>query len=290
MFFCNENCRCGYVCLLYTRNLYCRYLYYSLKNYSDNFVDIQISNMDQILKEVRELKSLLSELIGTKDLPKNEKFSKAAIEKAAKEFKKLSIERGEWIEDYHIDRIIKNAPYHAGKFIIKEFQFSNYFKKGQRFYFNKKDITALAKELKKRNIDLKRYIEYKEDLERFRKYLDAAKENKLKAKKKAFVMGDIFNIASSPPKPPSVDVIRDDIAKLKEEFFESKLGDYIDIYDSNHAMLKSIYWIEKYLEPELKKRCKRWCENFNYANHALTLVTNKKEKFVPVKEDDMIEL
>jgi hypothetical protein len=51
-----------------------------------------------------------------------------------------------------------------------------------------------------------------------------------------------------------------------------------------------MYWFEKYLEPELRKRCRKWCENFNYANHALQEVTKKKEKFIPVKEDDMIQL
>jgi hypothetical protein len=54
--------------------------------------------------------------------------------------------------------------------------------------------------------------------------------------------------------------------------------------------MKFIYYFEKYLAPETKKRCKRWCENFNYANHALELVTNKKEVFVPIKDEDMIQL
>ena len=44
-------------------------------------------------------------------------------------------------------------------------------------------------------------------------------------------------------------------------------------------MLKYIYHFEKYLEPGLKNRCRKWCEDFNYANHALELITGKKEKF-----------
>lgn len=51
-----------------------------------------------------------------------------------------------------------------------------------------------------------------------------------------------------------------------------------------------IYWFEKYLEPGLKKRCKKWCEDFNYANHAIEEVTKKKETFIPVQEEDMIQL
>lgn len=55
-------------------------------------------------------------------------------------------------------------------------------------------------------------------------------------------------------------------------------------------MMKFIYHFEKYLEPELKKRCKKWCDNFNYANNALEAVTKKNETFKPVKEENMIEL
>jgi hypothetical protein len=55
-----------------------------------------------ILKELKELKSVISKLIGTSDLPAKERFSKEAILKASKEFQKLSIERGEWISDWDL--------------------------------------------------------------------------------------------------------------------------------------------------------------------------------------------
>ena len=55
-------------------------------------------------------------------------------------------------------------------------------------------------------------------------------------------------------------------------------------------MTKFIYHFEKYLEPVLKRRCKKWCDDFNYANHSLEEVTKKKEKFIPVKDEDMIQL
>jgi 2-keto-4-pentenoate hydratase/2-oxohepta-3-ene-1,7-dioic acid hydratase in catechol pathway len=89
---------------------------------------------------------------------------------------------------------------------------------------------------------------------------------------------------------PEASVIREDIKRLKEEFFQYKLSDYIDIYKDNYAMTKFIYHFEKYLEPGLKRRCKKWCDDFNYANHALEEVTKKKEKFIPVKDEDMIQL
>jgi hypothetical protein len=55
-------------------------------------------------------------------------------------------------------------------------------------------------------------------------------------------------------------------------------------------MVKFVYHFDKYLSPELKKRSRRWCENFNYANDALKLLTKKKDVFVPVKEEEMIQL
>jgi hypothetical protein len=246
----------------------------------------------QILKELKELKAVISNIIGTSELPAKDRFSKEAILKAGKEFQKLSIERGEWVKDHDIQKYIKNTHHRAGTFIRQEFGFSNYFKRGHDFYFNKKDLIALDKELRKRNVNLGRYMDYLEDKAKFKKSLDMAKENnKVRKNKKAFQLPyDLKDITSSTPKAPSADVIIEDIERLKQEFFQYNLADYIDIYKDNHAMMKFIYHFEKYLEPKLKRRCKRWCENFNYANHALELVTNKKEVFIPVKEEDMIQL
>jgi hypothetical protein len=246
----------------------------------------------EILSEIKQLRADISKLIGTSELQPKDQFSKEALDKAAKQFQKLSIERGEWIEEYNISRYIKNAHYRAGAFIRQEFGFSNYFKRGQTYYYNKKDLIALAKELKARNVDLGRYMEYIEDQAKFKKYLESANENgKGKKKRKSFQLPyDLKDIITTPAKAPSVEAIREDLKKLKEEFFQFNLSDYIDIYKGNHAMMKFIYHYQKYLEPDLKKRCKRWCENFNYANHALELVTKKKEVFIPVKEDDMIQL
>jgi hypothetical protein len=246
----------------------------------------------QILQELKELKAIISKLIGTSDLPAREQFSQEAILKAGKEFLKLSIERNDWVKDHDIHRYIKNAHYRAGTFIRQEFGFSNYFKRGHDFYFNRKDLIALDKELRKRNVNLGKYMDFIEDKAKFKKSLEMAKENKKAGKnKKAFQLPyDLNDITSSPPKAPSVDVIKEDIERLKQEFFQYNLSDYIDIYKDNHAMMKFIYHFEKYLEPGLKRRCKRWCENFNYANHALELITNKKEVFIPVKEEDMIQL
>lgn len=246
----------------------------------------------EILNEITELKKLLAAVIGTSDLKPGEQFSKEALDKAAKEFQKLSIERGDWIPDSDIPKYIKKARYHSGKFIINNFGFTNYFKRGQTYYFNKKDVVALDKELKERNIDLGRYMEYIEDLTKFKKYIsDANANNKSNKKVKAFKLpSGLKDITSPPIKMHSPEIIKTDLAKLKEDFYQNKLADYIDIYNKNHAMMKFIYHFEKYIDPIVKRKCKKWCNDFNYANNALQEVTKKKEVFIPVRNEDMIEL
>ena len=49
----------------------------------------------QILVELKEFKSILSHLIGTSELNRKEQFSKDALDKAAKQFMKMTAQRGE---------------------------------------------------------------------------------------------------------------------------------------------------------------------------------------------------
>ena len=246
----------------------------------------------EILSEIKELRTALTQVLGISDLPPDQQFLKEALNKAAKEFQKLNIERGQWVADHSVGKYIKNAGYRAGAFIRQEFGFSNYFKRGQTYYYSKKDLISLGKELKERNVDLGRYMEFIEDRTKFKKYLsEAAQNNKGKLKNKSYKLpAEVNNITTSPPPMPEASVIREDIKRLKEEFFEYKLSEYIDIYKDNYAMTKFVYHFEKYLEPGMKRRCKKWCDDFNYANHALEEVTKKKEKFIPVKDEDMIQL
>lgn len=246
----------------------------------------------KILQEIRELRIVLARVIGTEDLAIKNQFSIETLDKAASDFKKMSIERGDWVKDEDIYKIIKGSHYHSGNFIRSEFGFKNFFKRGRTYYYYKKDIIALAKELKERNVNLGRYMELKEDQAKFKKYISTIPQNK-KGKKKErpyHLPDELKDITSDPPKMPSVDLVREDLKKLKEEFFQFKLSDYVDIYNDNHAMMKFIYHFEKYLDPQLKRRCKKWCDDFNYANHALELITNKSDKFIPVPEEDMIQL
>lgn len=203
----------------------------------------------ELLSKIEELKNAITILIGTSDLPAPEKFSKEALDKAAKQFQKLSIERGDWVYNGNIDKYIKGAHYQAGAFIIREFKFTNYFKRGRTIFFNKKSLIALSKELKDRNIDFGRYMEYVGDQSKFKKYIaNSAENNKANKNKKPFhISPDVKNITTSPIKFPSPEIIREDIKGLKEEFFQHNLSDYIDIYNGHYAMMKSIYYFEKYL-------------------------------------------
>jgi hypothetical protein len=247
----------------------------------------------QILQEVKELKIAIAKVIGADLLLPEEPFSEEALNKAAKEFQKLSIERGEWVDDCHIKKYIKSAPYAgAGAFIKQEFFFTNYFKKGKSFFYNKKNLISLGNELKERNVDLSRYMELKADQAKFIKYVANANANSNgKKKNKNYLLSDdLRDITTSPAKKPSPEIILEDLKKLREEFLQYNLSDYVDVYRNTHAMMKFIYHFEKYINPDIKKRCRKWCDNFNYANDALQKVTNEKVNFIPIKEDDMIQL
>jgi hypothetical protein len=247
----------------------------------------------QILEELQTLRLLFSKLIGTSHQLGESQFSVEALDKAAKEFQKLSIQRGEWVDDYGIQKYIKTAPYSGtGKFIRTTFGFSNYMQKGRAYYYNKQSLIDLGKELKLRDINLERYMEYLSSKAEFQKNLAniASKKKQAKSKKSYHIPNGLRDIATSPPKMPSSDFIKEDLSNLKKEFFEHSLSEYIDIYESGYAMLKHIYPFSKYLDPKLLSRCRKWCNNYNYANHALQEVAAEKDTFIPVKEEDMIQL
>jgi hypothetical protein len=156
-------------------------------------------------------------------------------------------------------------------FIINEFGFSNYFKQGKTVFLNRKDLVALSKELKDRNVNLGRYIEFKQSYENFKKKVAAASIQKKATKKsKSYQVPDaVKDIETSATPMPSIDLVKDDIKKLKEEFVQGKLGEYIDIYRDSYAMMKTDYMFLRYRDKVLGARCRKWCDNFNYANHAL---------------------
>jgi len=53
-----------------------------------------LSREDKILAELQQLRRLFTVLLGTEELPAKERFSRAAIAKAAKDYRKMQAERG----------------------------------------------------------------------------------------------------------------------------------------------------------------------------------------------------
>ncbi len=225
-----------------------------------------------ILKEIQEIRKSLAKIIGTSELPTRQQFSKESLDKAADEFKKLSIQRGEWITDSQISDIIKKAPYYSGKFIIEQFGFTNYFMKGKSLYFNRKSIVALNKELRLRNINLAKYIELFRNQEKFKKYIEKANHGGKKILNH-FQLPEGLKDVNPSSYPSPTEEINAHIASLKAEFEKFKLSDYIELYsDETYAMFKHEYYWDRYLKPDLKKQCTKWCNEFNHANYALKRV------------------
>jgi hypothetical protein len=237
---------------------------------------------NSILRELQELKSILSIVIGTSDRVGEDRFSSEALNEAAELFKKMSIERGEWVNERDLAEYLGPCPHNAGRFIRKEFDFQNWVKRGHQYLYAKRDLQALGGELKAQNIDLKRYQEFLED--------KAAFDKKVLQKGKVYNFPrGVKNITTTGIPMPDPEFVRQDLAQLRQVFNDSKFAAYIDIYKGTYAMLKHIYIFQKYLEPGLKRHCRKWCDDFNYANHALELITGKKEKFA-VGDPNAIEL
>ncbi|MGP8216568.1 MAG: hypothetical protein ACLQQ4_13455 [Bacteroidia bacterium] len=246
----------------------------------------------EILKEIKELRSLITKLTGIPDQSGKEPFSNEAIEKAAKEFQKLTIARDEWIDSYSIDKYIKGAPYNVGNFIRDEFNFTNCFKRGHKYYYFRDDIIALGKELKKRNVNLGRYMELKADQQKLESYITSIFQNKgEKRKKRKFkVPKALMDINSTPPKLPAPEVLKAELEKLKEEFIQLKLSEYIDIYKGSYALSKGLWDIHKFIEPSMRKKIHTWVSDFNLVTRLILETTKKKEVFNPIPESEMIKL
>lgn len=252
-----------------------------------------MKNDEAILSEIKKLGAIVERLVGTVNSEANEKFSSKSLDNAAKEFQKLLKQREEWIDEQTFDKQLKASHYTAGKVVREEFGFTGYYKKGYKFFYKKDDIVALAKELKTRNIDLGRYVELRKDQTNFEKCVEVARGNASKTltMKPFHIPEELNNILTSAPKLPELDKMKEELQKLKDEFHEKKFSDYIDIYKDNYAMAKHVYHFEKYLEPTIKRRIFRWCDEFNVVNRILHEITGKKEKkFIPVPEKEMIRL
>tara|TARA_B100001115_G_C15837998_1_gene419412 strand:+ start:319 stop:1035 length:717 start_codon:yes stop_codon:yes gene_type:complete len=234
---------------------------------------------DRLYKEIKQLRSLLAKVVGTQDLPKSEQFSKEAIKKAASEFRKLQTERGEWIPESDISKVIRSAGYRPGKFIIEKFGFTNYFKREKQYFFNRKDLVALNKELMARKINLETYMKLKEDQEKFQKYLREFKQEE-KKRPRFKIPENLENIESQPYNHPPKEKVLQHIDDLMREYEKDKLVEFIDVFRGSHAMKKSIYYFDRYLEPAKRKQCDKWCFEFNYAQEALAEIKKIRSQVI----------
>lgn len=244
---------------------------------------------ENIISELRDIKSILSKLLGTSGLKPGDQFPTEVLDKVAKLFLKFRTERGEWIEENGLSKYFKDCHWYTGKFIREHFMFNDYYKHGRSYFYNKKAIQRLAEELKNRNVSIARYMEFANSQATFEKKMEEYKTRK-KGKRPYTLPDDLRDIQTSDPPRPDVQVVKDDLKRLKEEFFSNNMAEYVDIYKESYAMMKNMYYLDKYLDSSIKNMCRKWCDNFNYANHAYQLLTKKKAKFIPVKDDDMFEL
>ncbi len=188
---------------------------------------------ERILAEAKQIKKVSSDLVGTSDKPAIEKYSIEALDKAAKEFRKLSVERGQWIPGSKIDKVIRHAPWYVGKLLIEHFEFSNYFKRGSTYYFNRKDLLELKSELQKRNIDLKKYCELHEDQVKFRKYIAFIQLPKGKRSHQHFrIPENLRDIFSKPYSAPIEELVKNERNVLFEEYNKFDLSEYVDLFHS----------------------------------------------------------
>lgn len=231
----------------------------------------------QILNQLEKLNKVLSKVIGSSDLPESKKFSKEAIDKAANEFKKLAIQRGEWVNNEGIRKYIKNAPYYAAaKFIVEDLKFKNYFKRGHEYYLNKYDLIKLAQELKDKDVNLRRYLELKNDKEKFDKYIEKILQNPSKIPYE--LPEDMIDITTSNPPHPSVLKIREHVKQLKKEFEEGEYNKYIDVYRDSYAMFKDFYRYRTYIDKDLLRKLSKWKDDFNTANGLIHEFGRKRRK------------
>jgi hypothetical protein len=232
-----------------------------------------------ILQELKNIKQLLTELMGTSGLPPDQRFSQKAISKAAKEFQKMAIARGEWIENHDIENVIKNAPWNCGQVIIEKFGFTNYFTQGKTLYFNKKDLQDLGKELKARNINLKDYVFLLEDHAKFQNYIANINNSKGKKQKSFKIPEELRDIWAKPYSAALEELIRTEIKTLMEEHKKFALDEYITFYEKKtFASSIYIYNFDRYLKDDLKKFIKDWCFKYNYANAALKKILDIKKE------------
>lgn len=248
-----------------------------------------MKTQEQILRELSEIREAIVRIAGTSALPPEEQFSEASLDKVALELKKLSIKRGEWIDDGDLSRYFKGV-YNGGRFIRETFGFNDFFKKGKSYYYRKSSIIRLSQELKSRNVDLARYMELKESEAKFQEKVSAvAAANKKQKKKPPYQLPDSLKDITTEDFHPAVEIVEAELSKLREQFTKENLSKYIDVYGV-HAMMKFRYPFSGFAEKEIKSKCRRWCDQYNMACDALSKLSGKGKKFTPPEDPNAYEL
>lgn len=228
--------------------------------------------MDKVATTLDEIKGLLAKLIGTSDLPKERQFSEKAIEKAAKEFKKLRRENNVWLKTYEIRNYIKDAPPEAGKFIRDEFEFKNYYTKGPSCFYLKSDIILLAEELKRRKIDLRAYMQMKEK-ERKNEDFSVVKN---KSPKGSFKIPEkLSNIEAQPERQKSLKKLIVKLNTLMAEYHRDGLSDYIEVAD-NLALPKANYSSKK-VDYAIDVKVRNWWPKYNRVQNDIAALEKTDE-------------
>jgi hypothetical protein len=226
--------------------------------------------MDNIIETLNEIKHILSRLVGTTQLSKEMQFSEHALDKAAKEFKKLRREDNTWVSEYDIRKYIKTAPYNnTGAFIREEFGFTNFYMKGRSRFYYRKDLINLARELKKRNIDLTRYMQLKAEKVRMEgqpdKYL-LRKQKKIKPYGYRIPVG-IQNITALPVKKSTLKELRELQETLKQEYQNDNLTEHIEIHSEKFATAHNHFYYG--MNDEIRKKVKRWIRKYNSTGYEI---------------------
>lgn len=246
-----------------------------------------------VLSELKLLRAAVVRLAGGSGLPEDTQLSPEVLEKAEHEFKKLRIMNHQWLDSHDLTEYFKIEDYrhNVGYFIINQFKFTNFFIHRKSYYYNKADIISLAKELKARNVNLSRYMDFKSEEAQFIKNIQIAFDNKKANKNMPYWLSDMVQDVENLQSPrPDVNVVETEIKQLTEEFDKFKLSRYIDVYQGQYAMVKTEYQFKKYISDDIKKQCNRWCVNFNYALNALKILDERKANSIKMRNEDEFEL
>jgi hypothetical protein len=191
----------------------------------------------------------------------------------------LTTLKSQWVKQLDLGEYFPGCRDGLGKFIREEFEFSNYYTQGGAFFYDKKDIVALANELKSRNVDLSTYMELQKGKAQLHQRIETAMlKAKAKGKKKSYKLADgLKDIKISDYDFPDQEVIREDIQKLLQQFKTNNLGRYVDVFD-DYAMVKYGSQMRHYMPAKGHTLSRIWCNKYNNAHYALKIIIEHEQK------------